>query len=69
MKKSHKWTGVEVEFLRRELGMTQQELAYKVGCAMMNVSRWERGLHKPNRWMCRELDRLARRIGFFEGRP
>jgi transcriptional regulator with XRE-family HTH domain len=32
--------------------MTQSQLAAKIGCTQVNLSRWERGIHSPNsRWL------------------
>lgn len=37
---------------RIALGMTQSQLAAKIGCTQVDLSRWERGIHSPNsRWM------------------
>lgn len=33
---------------RIELGMTQQQLAEKVGCYAKDVSRWEKGVFMPH---------------------
>lgn len=33
---------------RMELGMTQQQLAEKVGCYAKDVSRWENGVFMPH---------------------
>nr|DAW29050.1 MAG TPA: Helix-turn-helix XRE-family like protein [Caudoviricetes sp.] len=33
---------------RMELGMTQQQLAEKVGCYAKDVSRWENGVFVPH---------------------
>lgn len=33
---------------RIELGMTQQQLAEKVGCYAKDVSRWENGVFMPH---------------------
>jgi DNA-binding transcriptional regulator YiaG len=36
-------TGMELRFLRTEMGMTQADLAKVVNCAPLTISRWERG--------------------------
>lgn len=33
--------------LRIERGLTQAQLAKKVGCQSKDISRWETGVHKP----------------------
>lgn len=37
-------TGKEVRAIRRKLGLTQQELADRVGVARNSVTRWELGI-------------------------
>ena len=38
--------------LRIARGMTQSQLAAKIGCTQVDLSRWERGIHSPNsRWL------------------
>lgn len=32
---------------RIALGMTQAQLAQKIGCTPVDISRWEKGKHKP----------------------
>lgn len=46
--------------LRIALGMTQSQLAAKVGCTQIDLSRWERGIHKPT---VRHLPSLAAALG------
>jgi putative transcriptional regulator len=38
-----------VRYLRRELGMTQEELAQALGITVGTVSRWEKGRFRPSR--------------------
>ena len=35
--------------LRRELGMTQEELAHELGITVGTVNRWENGRFRPSR--------------------
>ena len=39
--------GSPIARLRREKGMTQGQLAEKVGCYTKDISRWETGKHRP----------------------
>lgn len=34
--------------IRLEKGMTQKDLANKVGCTQIDISRYELGTHKPS---------------------
>lgn len=36
-----------LEARRRQLGLTQHELADKIGCYPKDISRWESGVHTP----------------------
>jgi putative transcriptional regulator len=38
-----------IRYLRRELGMTQEELAQALGITVGTVSRWEKGRFRPSR--------------------
>ena len=35
-------SGPELRFLRSEMGLTQEELAKRLGCTRVTISRWER---------------------------
>lgn len=41
--------GEAVRYLRRQLGMTQEELAQSLGITVGTVSRWEKGRFRPSR--------------------
>jgi DNA-binding transcriptional regulator YiaG len=38
-----------IRYLRRQLGMTQEELAQALGITVGTVSRWEKGRFRPSR--------------------
>jgi transcriptional regulator with XRE-family HTH domain len=40
--------GLRVLKLRQQLGLTQQDLAFKAGLAVTHISRVEHGYHVPN---------------------
>ena len=44
--------------LREALGLTQKELADKLGVDKMSVSRWERGAIRPSEESLKALDKL-----------
>jgi DNA-binding transcriptional regulator YiaG len=52
-------TGPEVRALRRDLGMTQEDLAHELGVTVSTVNRWENGHTRPSRLAHAGLDRLA----------
>lgn len=57
------WTpenGKALAARREALGLTQAQLARKVGCDAMTISRWERGCHSPR---ARQRKRLAKALG------
>jgi transcriptional regulator with XRE-family HTH domain len=41
------WFGIRLRELREAAGLTQQQLADRVGCTWEAVSRWERGAREP----------------------
>lgn len=49
---------------RKAAGLTQVELAEKIGCTQKDVSRWENGKHDPTLEIAEKLARaLGRTIG------
>ena len=44
---------------RKQQRMTQVELASRIGTDKFQVSRWERGKHRPNRMAQTQLKRLG----------
>jgi transcriptional regulator with XRE-family HTH domain len=49
--------GERLARLRRERGVTQQELARRIGLAQSNVSDYERGIYMPNAAMIIQIAR------------
>ena len=45
---------------RKTAGLTQTELAEKIGCTQKDVSRWENGKHNPSLEIA---EKLARALG------
>lgn len=41
--------GSVIRYLRRQLGMTQEDLAHALGITVGTVSRWEKGRFRPSR--------------------
>ena len=42
-----KWSGAEVKFVRKEMGLSQKVLAELIGTGDQTVSLWERGKRMP----------------------
>lgn len=56
-----KWVnGRYLVSIRRGLGMTQADLAKRLGVAQATVSRWESGLHEPTREQWKTILDLAK---------
>lgn len=43
---------------RKELGMTQQDLAYKLGVTGKSISRWENGVSTPDIYSLKRLSKV-----------
>lgn len=50
--------GKYIRDIRKENGLTQQELADKLGVSFQAVSKWERGICLPDIYILREISRL-----------
>ena len=49
-----------IKEVRKRLGLTQQELADRLGVGIASISRWERGITKPSNMV---MNRIARETG------
>ena len=50
-----KFIGYKLYNSRKELGLTQSELADKIGCYAADISDWERGKVKPRKSTVKKL--------------
>ncbi len=52
-----------VRGVRDRLGLTQQELAGRLGVALPTVSRWENGRHRPSKLALAKIEGLLDEMG------
>lgn len=50
---------IDVGAIRKRLGLTQEELADKLGVTRMTIYNWENKKKRPSNLAKRQLDRLA----------
>jgi DNA-binding transcriptional regulator YiaG len=53
----------QVKKLRKDLGLTQQQLAERIGAARESVARWETGKHPPRGANLKALRELVAKKG------
>ena len=41
------WDGERIQALRRHLGLTQRDMAARLGTRQQTISEWETGMYKP----------------------
>ena len=58
------WTAGAIRRLRDAYDETQHAFARRIGVAPKTVQDWEYGRRTPNRWLVKELDRLAKKRGW-----
>jgi putative transcriptional regulator len=51
---------MDTKSLRKRLGMTQQEFAVALGCAVATVSRWETGINEPSGCALKMMEMMER---------
>lgn len=59
-----KWHSHSVRALRRHLGLTQAELAEKLGTRQQTISEWETEMYRPRGTSATLLSLVAERAGF-----
>jgi len=60
------WTPERVQRLRAGLGLSQAELAARVGTRQQTISEWETGVRAPRRMSRRLLRMVAEASGLYE---
>ncbi len=58
------WDSQRIRALRRHLGLTQQELADRLGTRQQTISEWEIGLYTPRGASATLLSMVAERADF-----
>ena len=53
---------MDVKALRRKLGLTQEELAQKLGVSWSTVARWEAGKGKPSKLARKAIEALQKGV-------
>ena len=62
--KRRQWDSQGIQALRRHLGLTQRELADRLGTRQQTVSEWETGMYKPRGASATLLSIVAERANF-----
>ena len=58
------WDRQRVRALRQHLGLTQSQLAERLGTRQQTISEWEVGIYAPRRSTSKYLNLIAERAGF-----
>jgi len=58
------WDSEYIQALRRHLGLTQRELAERLGTRQQTISEWETGMYKPRGASATLLSIIAERAQF-----
>lgn len=53
---------MDVNVIRERLGLTQEQLAQRLGVSFKTVNRWEKGKSKPSPMARRLLSELSKHI-------
>lgn len=56
------WKVMEVKQLREKLGLTQEQLAHRLGVTVKTVNRWEMGRAKPSPLATKLLNQLSEQL-------
>ena len=68
--KRPQWDSKHIQALRRHLGLTQRELADRLGTRQQTISEWEIGMYRPRGASSTLLSIVAERAKFgYEATP
>jgi len=68
--KKTKWHSQRIQALRHHLGLTQRELASRLGTRQQTISEWETGMYQPRGASATLLSIVADRAKFkYEAAP
>ena len=62
--KRPEWDSEHIRALRQHLGLTQRQLADRLGTRQQTISEWETGKYHPRRSTSVLLEFIAERVGF-----
>ena len=63
-RKKVQWDDKTIKSLRTYLGLTQREMADRLGTRQQTISEWEIGVYRPRGTSCTLLNMIAERTGF-----
>ena len=58
------WDSVQVQALRKHLGLTQHELSQRLGTRQQTISEWETGMYQPRGTSAMLLTMIAEQAKF-----
>ena len=65
-----KWESNRIQALRHHLGLTQREMASRLGTRQQTISEWEAGMYKPRGTSATLLSIIAEQAKFgYEASP
>ena len=59
-----RWDGKHIRSLRSHLGLTQRELAERLGTRQQTISEWEKGMYQPRGASSTLLSIVAERANY-----
>ena len=58
------WDSLSIQALRLHLGLTQQEMAQRLGTRQQTISEWETGMYQPRGASATLLSMVAEKANF-----